>query len=245
MNKLMTDTKSLYVVFALTVLNLAYFIMNRDSESLLLFVVISYVCFSFNQNMIYVLLFPLVIINSLILFRRLMNPVSTSEGFTTIDEVDFDEMEKASIVDWVKQNMNKDKYIEYVVFKEAIIVDDEMDDDELSKMSLKQIIDRIKKIDLDEVANENDKQEDETANTPFAPVDQLIKYIRYVYKMDESDASQNEEEVKFAKMMTKNMVKDIDVSSDTKSSKMSESEMDALIQKMQSKGLVKSEDDEE
>ena len=77
--KSLKSTSTLYVVLALTLINLFVFINNQDNESLFLFLVISLLVYLKTTNMISVLLVPLILVNVLIYLRRLL--MSGREGF--------------------------------------------------------------------------------------------------------------------------------------------------------------------
>ena len=77
--KSLKSTSTLYVVLALTLINLFVFINNQDNESLFLFLVISLLIYLKTTNMISVLLVPLILVNVLIYLRRLL--MSGREGF--------------------------------------------------------------------------------------------------------------------------------------------------------------------
>ena len=77
--KSLKSTSTLYVVLALTLINLFVFINNQDNESLFLFLVISLLVYLKTTNMISVLLVPLILVNVLIYLRRLL--MNGREGF--------------------------------------------------------------------------------------------------------------------------------------------------------------------
>ena len=73
---ILNNVKFLYFIFLLTVLNLGYFLYNKDNQSIFLFAVLCLIVYLFNQNMIIVLLFSLISINVLGLINNL-----NKEGF--------------------------------------------------------------------------------------------------------------------------------------------------------------------
>ena len=79
-DKCMKSTFFLYGVLLLAVSNLIIFISNEDNESLFLFMAISTLVYTKTNNMIAVLLFPLVIVNLLIYLREKFIK-SQQEGF--------------------------------------------------------------------------------------------------------------------------------------------------------------------
>jgi hypothetical protein len=85
---LLNNVKLLYFVFFLSLINLMYFVFNKDSQSIFLFAIIALIVSIFNKNMIIVLLITMVLLNVLIV----MNSIG-KEGFVkdeTKDEKDKD-----------------------------------------------------------------------------------------------------------------------------------------------------------
>jgi hypothetical protein len=68
-SRLLNNVKLLYIIFFLSLLNLSYFIYNKDSQSIFLFAVIALIVYLFNTNMIIVLLFTMICVNGLILIN--------------------------------------------------------------------------------------------------------------------------------------------------------------------------------
>ncbi len=77
--RLLNNVNLLYIIFFLSLLNLSYFIYNKDSQSIFLFAVIALIVHLFNNNMIIVLLFTMICVNGLIL-------INISEGMENKSE---------------------------------------------------------------------------------------------------------------------------------------------------------------
>lgn len=102
---LLNNVKFLYFVFFLAILNLGYFVYNKDNESIFLFIVLCLVVYLFNNNMIIVLLFSMIVINVIILINLI-----NKEGF---EEETVKEKEK--VKEKVKENekvKEKDKVVD-------------------------------------------------------------------------------------------------------------------------------------
>jgi len=72
----LNNVKILYLLVVLSILNLGYFLYNKDNQSIFLFAVMCLIVYFFNHNMIVVLLFSLITINLLIirLISLIFNP---------------------------------------------------------------------------------------------------------------------------------------------------------------------------
>ena len=71
MAHLLNNVKLLYAVFFISLVNLSYFIYNRDNDSIFLFAIISLVVYLFNNNMIVVLGSTMIFVNALILINSI------------------------------------------------------------------------------------------------------------------------------------------------------------------------------
>ena len=85
-SSLLNNVKVLYLVFFLTILNLGYFLYNKDNQSIFLFAILCLIVYMFNHNMIIVLLFSMITINLLILINKL-----NKEGFEDENKGETDE----------------------------------------------------------------------------------------------------------------------------------------------------------
>ena len=71
MAHLLNNVKLLYAVFFISLVNLSYFIYDRDNDSIFLFAIISLVVYLFNNNMIVVLGSTMIFVNALILINSI------------------------------------------------------------------------------------------------------------------------------------------------------------------------------
>jgi hypothetical protein len=83
--RLLNNIKLLYFVFFLSLINLMYFVFNKDSQSIFLFATIALIVSIFNKNMIIVLLFTMILLHLLIVLNNI-----GKEGFGK-DDTDEDE----------------------------------------------------------------------------------------------------------------------------------------------------------
>tara|TARA_Y100000389_G_scaffold99354_1_gene96079 strand:+ start:9723 stop:10454 length:732 start_codon:yes stop_codon:yes gene_type:complete len=88
--KCLKSTTVLYATLLLAVLNLFVFITNKDNESLFLFLVISALSYMKTNNMIVVLLIPVVAVNLLILLRSVLanNKIEGMDSNELYNELD-------------------------------------------------------------------------------------------------------------------------------------------------------------
>jgi len=128
--KSLKSTSTLYVVLALTLINLFVFINNQDNESLFLFLVISLLVYLKTTNMISVLLVPLILVNVLIYLRRLL--MSGREGFA--------------------ENANMKEFIRFVETIQDAPSEDDSEGNEFYKDFVKPVI-SIKDNEIDSLEN--------------------------------------------------------------------------------------------
>ena len=69
--RLLNNVKLLYFVFFLSLVNLMYFVFNKDSQSIFLFAIIALIIYIFNENMIVVLLFTMILLNLMIVLNNI------------------------------------------------------------------------------------------------------------------------------------------------------------------------------
>ena len=187
---LSNSVKLLYTIFVLTVINLGYFVLYKDSQSLFLFVCISTIVYLLDCNIMYALLYSLIIVNGLNLLKKTM--MINKEGFEMNESGEItgniNDEDKVLIIKWIKNNNIKDFMLEYVNYDKSI--DDEM-------LPLATIIDNISNIDTegDEIDLDN--------------VDNLIDYIKQITTMEDSPT----EELDFVNMIVEKMIEEIDFSS--------------------------------
>ena len=182
--KISNSVKLLYTIFILTIINLGYFILYKDNQSLLLFICISAVVYLIECNMIYSLLYPLIIVNGLNLLRKIMNSPS-KEGF--ISDETFSKQDKVKMLSWLQENMDSDSMMEYVNYNTSI-------DDKL--LPLSNILDNISVTEISET------------DTDFDDIDELIRYVKKINKMEDAD----EDELKFVNKMVDQMMEKLGLS---------------------------------
>ena len=183
--KIPNSVKLLYTIFVLTIINLGYFILYKDNQSLLLFICISAVVYLIECNMIYSLLYPLIIVNGLNLLRKIMNS-SNQEGFVG-DELITKEV-KIKMLTWLQENMDSDSMMEYINYNTSI-------DDNI--LSLSNILDNISVTEITE------------EDTDFDDIDEFIRYVKKINEMEDA----NEDELNFVNAMVEQMMKKINISS--------------------------------
>ena len=96
----LNNIKLLYLVFVLFIINLGVFIYNKDNQSIFLFSILSLIIYMFNNNMIIVLIIPIIFINTLILINKL----NKSEDFQENFEEEFEDVEEDNIDDSDNEN---------------------------------------------------------------------------------------------------------------------------------------------
>lgn len=174
----------LYTIFILTIVNLGYFILNKDNQSLLLFISISAVVYMIECNMIYSLLYPLIIVNGLNLLKNIMT-YNHTEGF--VEGKKLNNEDKLQILTWIQENIDSDEMTDYTNYATSI-------DDEL--LPLLSILENIS------VVEENGNE------TDFDDIDELIKYVTKIRKMK----NVNKDELKFVNNMVDKMMNELDLS---------------------------------
>ena len=130
------STITLYAVLVLAVMNLFVLINKQDNESLFLFLVISAIVYMKTNNMVIVLLVPLLTVNLLIYLRALL--MNRREGFSS------DEIKLKRFVNFVIQNADdkpekedKDGKTFYDDFVKPVLEIEELVPDNLKNVSVK------------------------------------------------------------------------------------------------------------
>lgn len=188
LKSLVKSKQLLYLIFIIVLLNLGYFITNKDNEALFLFIVISYLVYSFTKNMIYVLFIPFAVVNMLILLKYLLNHKThmNMEGFDLMDDASnlkFDE--KLFIMKWIQDNTLTGSMTDYQIYKDKV-------DESSDVPSLKNIIEEIQNEEI-----QGDKTNVET-------IDTLLQYVEIISTFSDDNDNTNKDEVEFVKsMMTK------------------------------------------
>ena len=116
--KLTNSVQLLYTIFVLTIINLGYFILYKDNQSLLLFICVSAVVYLIQCNMIYALLYPLIIVKWFKFVKKNYES-SNQEGFEMLDDV-ITNKEKVMMLKWIQENLEDDAMMEYVNFNTSI-----------------------------------------------------------------------------------------------------------------------------
>ena len=163
--KLTNSVQLLYTIFVLTIINLGYFILYKDNQSLLLFICVSAVVYLIQCNMIYALLYPLIIVNGLNLLQKIMN-VKQTEGFETLDDLKFTKKEKNIMLKWIQDNLEDETMSEYVNYSTSI-------DDNL--LPLSSILDNISVTQFQE------------NNSDYEDINEFIRYVKKINTMDDVD----------------------------------------------------------
>lgn len=171
-NGMFCSTNMLYVVFLVFLINFFQFLHRKDYESIFLFIVVSACVYLFNKNMVFVLIIPLIFVNTLILMRFLFTrKFSAHEGFTdSMGEKlikNYDSLNKQLVQQWITTNLNStsddDKEILYTKFDEKLVDGDDKPYDH----SLKELIENIK----------NNKLSKDSSNYNTKPVEDLEVYV--------------------------------------------------------------------
>ena len=80
---ILNNVKLLYVVFFISMANLLYFVYNKDNASIFLFAIVALMVYTFNTNMILVLLISTVVVDFLILVNSM-----NKEGLTVPEQIE-------------------------------------------------------------------------------------------------------------------------------------------------------------
>ena len=97
LKKILNSVVFLYIIFILSGIKLFSLFMERDNESLFLYIIIGVIIYVNNKNMIFVLGIPLVIV---ILLRCLKSGFNMKSGFVDRNTFDYDEFKK-----WISSNI--------------------------------------------------------------------------------------------------------------------------------------------
>ena len=233
MKKSVVDLKSqnvLYIVFIAIIINLGYFIMNKDSQSLFLFICISCVVYMFQKNMIIVLLYPLFIVNGLILLRRFMN--TSEEGFEySIGDSEETIKEKLYMIKWIQKNipnLNKDEDDDIEEMEESEENDETDESEENEETDETDEMDEIEENEYSIYTKYNVSIDVDNGLVPFQriiddiffidlkdktidmqAINNFVNYINYISKLKtHEDKSIFEEEIDFVNKLFKNMTND-------------------------------------
>lgn len=138
---LLSSVKILYIMLILAVAQICNLLLKNDNITLFLFIIISAIIYTIDQNMIMVLGIPLVITSVLLLLKNIFLP-KMNEGFDDMEKFD-----KADFLEWCTNYFKNDNtYLEYT---------ENIND----RGSLKDAVTKLLSIDED--------VEDDTKITPF------------------------------------------------------------------------------
>ena len=211
-----TSKQMLYILFVMTLIIMSVYISRRDTESIFLFMTVALIVYLFEENMIYVLGTPIIFVNIMILLKYILNdPESSVEGFEGMEE-DMKDKDKEMVVQWIKKNIKEKNanIMDFEIYTTPINSKNDMD-------SLRDIIIKIAK-------------SKSSGKNKFEGVDDLVKYFKYVSKLNtifESTEKQeehgrvyndNRDEIQFA-MQLKDEI-DVGIMSDDVIEKNSEDE---------------------
>lgn len=175
-NKLISNKTFLYTVFALFCLNLGYFIINEDTESLILFTIIGLVVYLINNNIILTLLIPIVCVNILNWMKKGLNTVN-NEGFINYEnKEDIALQDKIFIMTWIKDNISNGEYTDYEIYTDPL-------QDGVKPLSL--IIENIKFANID------------GENTNADSVDELLDYLNIAMKLQGEEKDTRIDEINY------------------------------------------------
>lgn len=139
--RLLNNVNLLYIIFFISLLNLSYFIFNKDTQSIFLFAVIALIVYLFNNNMIIVLLFTMICVNGLILINLSTEGLENkSEPEKVEPKVILPKIETIAPATYSKEK--KEIINELIPLTKAI---DGLDVDEINKMigNLNKLIERF------------------------------------------------------------------------------------------------------
>ena len=203
MKKPFVDLKSknfLYIVFFIVIFNLGHFIMNKDSQSLFLFICISVIVYMFQKNMIIVLVYPLLIVNGLIILKKLIG--TNGEGFEySIGETKESLKEKVFMIKWIQKNIpnldndeekevEENKYSKYSQFDVSI-------DEDSGLIPFQRIINDIFMVEV------------KSKEMNITPINNFVNYINYISQITRyDDKSIYKDEIDFVNDLFQDMTND-------------------------------------
>lgn len=176
LNHFLSNRTVLYTVFALFCLNFGYFIINEDTESLILFTVIALVVYMINNSMIITLLTPMVCVNILNWMKKGLNNYDT-EGFINYEnKEDIALQDKIFIMTWVRDNISNGEYTDYEIYTDPL-------QEGIKPLSL--IIENIKFAKI------------EGENTNADSVDELLDYLNIAMKLQGEEKDTRIDEINY------------------------------------------------
>ena len=186
---LLSSTVILYFVLAITLLTLWSLWTEQDNESLFLFIIIAYVVYMKQKNMIYVLGVPFIAVNGLIHLRTLFRK-QTGEGFINYETYDPFEFQT-----WMLNYVDNDE--KYEVFSEEISDDDGNNLGSFSQLFTDMRVNAMKSESSDSQYVERFKdylvyvQSITPSNKSMFKNDQVV-YVRKMIELYTQDCNQND-----------------------------------------------------
>lgn len=178
---LLRSTTLLYIVFFLALFNMLCLWMNQDNESMFLFIIIAFIAYTQNKNMILVLGIPFVVVNIMILLRTMFR--KSNEGF-----FDYEVYRAYDLQEWVKTYVENDDNM-YADFTENI-------SDEFGSLS-----DKIKKVLDHPMKNKADPRD--------RHVNELKDFLLMVNLMQPDDPLYENDQVVYIRKMIQDYKNDI------------------------------------
>lgn len=170
---LLRSTTLLYIVFFLALFNMLCLWMNQDNESMFLFIIIAFIAYTQNKNMILVLGIPFVVVNIMILLRTMFR--GSTEGF-----FDYEVYKAYDLQEWVKNYVQKDDN-KYADFTENI-------SDELGSLS-----EKVRKVLDNPMTSKEDEREQH--------VNELKDFMLMVDMMQKDDPLYENDQVIYVRKM--------------------------------------------
>ena len=167
--KCLKSTSFLYAALLLAVVNLFVFINNKDNESLFLFLVISTLTYTKTNNMIVVLLIPVIVVNLLIILRSVFvnNKIEGMGSNTLYNEIDL--IKSKAFLQWTKlwyENNDKDVSEEIIGINKSELKEHEKENIKEFRKILKEY---IKNDETNFVLNQSE-------------VDVILKFFRKMHR---------------------------------------------------------------
>lgn len=86
-HNLLNNVRFLYIIVFIFIIEIIYLILNKDSQSIFLFAVITLIVYLFNHNMIIVLSIPVICVSALIIMNRNFEGLENKENLKNKDKL--------------------------------------------------------------------------------------------------------------------------------------------------------------
>ena len=195
---LLSSSVILYFVLAITLLTLWSLWTEQDNESLFLFIIMAYVVYMKQKNMIYVLGIPFIAVNGLVHLRTLFRK-QTGEGFINYETYDPFEFQT-----WMLNYVDNDE--KYEVFSEEISDDDGNNLGSFSQLFTDMRVNAMKSASSDSQYVERFKdylvyvQSITPSNKAMFKNDQVV-YVRKMIELYTQDCNQNDGSFQYQKLI--------------------------------------------